>query len=233
MLSPLINIKKSIMNLSTDQRIIINSMLEFIFYSMATIFTLITLMLDVIWLENNINESSMTEIEQELALFIITLIFLRLAYLYQNQRNVHILIAGFFACMLIREFDVFLDLISHGSWVYIASSVAIIAVIATFRQPKLTMRQLAEYTRQPHYGFMMSGLICVLIFSRIFGMKLLWQNVLDDQYMRIVKNIAGEGLELFGYTLCFISTLLYRKYFIRSQQNQNEADKKRPSLETA
>ena len=88
--------------------------------------------------------------------------------------------------MLIRELDALFDLISHGSWVWFALATTIAALIAPLRHARQTLSQLAQYTRTP-YGMMISGLLAILVFSRLFGMHGLWYAVLDENYARVVK----------------------------------------------
>ncbi|HFT1457170.1 TPA: transporter, partial [Klebsiella pneumoniae] len=76
-----------------------------------------------------------------------------------------------------------------------------------------TLSQLAEYTRTPYYGMMISGLLAILVFSRLFGMHGLWYAVLEENYARVVKNTVEEGSESFGYMLCLTATLGYACYF--------------------
>ncbi|CDL60957.1 FIG00731417: hypothetical protein [Klebsiella pneumoniae IS39] len=54
---------------------------------------------------------------------------------------------------------------------------------------------------------MISGLLAILVFSRLFGMHGLWYAVLEENYARVVKNTVEEGSESFGYMLCLTATL--------------------------
>lgn len=47
----------------------------------------------------------------------------------------------------------------------------------------------------------------VLVFSRLAGMNYLWLTLLDDSYIRTIKNLAEEGTELLGYSLLAYSAL--------------------------
>ncbi|MDK8008716.1 transporter, partial [Escherichia coli] len=89
---------------------------------------------------------------------------------------------GFFLAMLIRELDALCDLISHGSWVWFALIAALAALINPLIHYRQTMEQLTQYTRTPGYGMLISGLLAILVFSRLFGMQGLWQAILDDGY---------------------------------------------------
>lgn len=54
-----------------------------------------------------------------------------------------------------------------------------------------------------------TGLLIVLVFSRLFGMNALWENLMLDGYNRVVKNMAEEGCELLGYSLCTLASVRY------------------------
>ncbi|VTN72574.1 putative transport protein [Klebsiella variicola] len=84
--------------------------------------------------------------------------------------------------MLIRELDGLFDLLSHGSWVWFALLTTVGSLLAPLRHLPQTLSQLAEYTRTPYYGMMISGLLAILVFSRLFGMHGLWYAVLDENY---------------------------------------------------
>ena len=129
------------------------------------------------------------------------------------MRYSNILIGGFFLAMLIRELDGLFDLLSHGSWVWFALLATVGSLLAPLRHLRQTLSQLAEYTRTPYYGMMISGLLAILVFSRLFGMHGLWYAVLDENYARVVKNTVEEGSESFGYMLCLTATLGYACYF--------------------
>lgn len=74
-----------------------------------------------------------------------------------------------------------------------------------------TLRGLADFVTHPGYGMMCAGLLCILVFSRLFGMSVLWQTLMLDGYNRVVKNMVEEGCELLGYGLCLLATLSYMK----------------------
>ncbi|HBN2794889.1 TPA: transporter, partial [Klebsiella oxytoca] len=139
----------------------------------------------------------------------IIVIHFLLAKQYKSMRYCNILIGGFFLAMLIRELDALFDLISHGSWVWFALIAALAALINPLIHYRQTMEQLTQYTRTPGYGMLISGLLAILVFSRLFGMQGLWQAILDDGYVRVVKNVVEEGSESFGYMLCLTASIGY------------------------
>lgn len=164
---------------------------------------------DVVWMSDEVHEASFTEITQEILLAVITFLFLYHARGPIEQRPVRILVAGFFACMLIRELDFLFDKISHGCWFWFALAVTAASVIAALRHPRFLISGLADFMRHPAWGMMIAGMLTILVFSRLFGMHELWQHLMPGDYNRIVKNMAEEGSELLGYTLCLFATLGY------------------------
>ncbi len=136
---------------------------------------------------NDIPEVSLTEVVQESVLAVIVLVHLLLARKYAHLRYSNILIGGFFLAMLIRELDGLFDLLSHGSWVWFALLATAGSLLLPLRHLRQTLSQLAEYTRTPYYGMMISGLLAILVFSRLFGMHGLWYAVLDENFARVVK----------------------------------------------
>lgn len=169
---------------------------------------ILAIYLDVSWLNNGIKEDSLTEISQEIILALIVGLYLWQAR-NPSRRSAMTLIAGFFLCMLIREMDFLFDLLRHGAWVWFALIAAAIAIGYNANKASAAVAQMVSFMRHPAYGMMLSGLLCVLVFSRLFGMHHLWQNIMLEGYNRIVKNMVEEGVELFGYALCFASTIWY------------------------
>lgn len=79
------------------------------------------------------------------------------------------------------------------------------------RHIEATVQGLAHFVTHPSYGMMCAGLLCILVFSRLFGMNSLWQMLMLDGYNRVVKNMVEEGCELLGYAFCLIAALGYLK----------------------
>ncbi|PRD14618.1 hypothetical protein [Pantoea coffeiphila] len=165
--------------------------------------------IDVVWMSDEVHEASFTEITQELILGVIVFLFIRHARDSVDQQPIRILVAGFFACMLIRELDFLFDKISHGSWFWFALAVTFASLIAALRHPRYLISGLADFMRHPAWGMMVAGMLTILVFSRLFGMNELWRHLMPDGYNRTVKNMAEEGSELLGYTLCLFATLGY------------------------
>lgn len=164
---------------------------------------------DAIWFNDFVHENSLTEIIQESILLVLALLFFVHAKKSPALRYSSVLIGGFFTCMLIRELDFAFDQIFHGSWVWFALFTAIVCLSYALNHKEKALEGLVAFMRHPAYGMMLSGLLCVLVFSRLFGMHVLWEGLMLDGYNRLVKNMAEEGTEMFGYIICMLSGVWY------------------------
>lgn len=156
---------------------------------------------DFVLLNGQIGELSATEILQQLLLMVTSISFLYLAREKSEVKHAAILISAFFAVLFIRELDHLFDSIVHGAWVYPAILVAGSAIFYAFKNGKHTIDQLALILASPHMNLLVTGVMLLLVFSRLFGMGSFWQSVMGEHYIRDVKNIAEEGTELLAYCL--------------------------------
>ncbi len=188
---------------------IVKRLLLVVFCVLAVASGVLILFSDVIWFHDFVRENSFTEIVQESLLLALALLFFVHARKVPSRRYSSVLIGGFFTCMLIRELDFAFDGLAHGSWVWFALFTAVACISYALRNKQKTLEGIAAFMRHPAYGMMLSGLLCVLIFSRLFGMHQLWEGLMLDGYNRLVKNMVEEGTEMFGYILCMLSTVWY------------------------
>ncbi|MDV5139911.1 hypothetical protein [Chimaeribacter arupi] len=197
--------------MSSDFYTILRALRHFVLCAVVIALFSSLLFVDVIWLHNFVKEISMTEIAQEGLLAGTVLVFFLLARRYPAWRYGFVLLGGFLTTMLIRELDAVFDLIKHGCWVYVAVAVTLACLIAAATHLRSTLAGLACFVRARSYGMMLCGLLCILLFSRLIGMHVIWSHVLLDGYDRTAKNVVEEGVELFGYTLCFLASLQFMR----------------------
>ncbi|MCV9878639.1 hypothetical protein [Brenneria izbisi] len=195
--------------MSKEVGIIVRSLLFSLMLAAVVGLVLLLIFVDVLVFHNDMREISVTEFSQELLLLLTGGLFLGMAIKSALYRGGYLLIAGFFFCLFIREIDFFLDGIAHGSWFYFAMLCAIGCIGYALWSRNSTLAGLAHFFQHPAYGYMVCGLLAVLVFSRLIGVNRLWLTLMNEGYVRTVKNMAEEGTELFGYTLCLISSVLY------------------------
>lgn len=159
----------------------------------------LALRIDFILLNGNVGEISVTEMLQQILLIIASGSFAYLAREKREVKHAALLISAFFGVMFIREMDFWFDKIAHGAWIVPALLVAGSAVFYAIKNGKRTIDQLALILASPHMNLLVTGVMLLLVFSRLFGMGSFWHNVMGDDYVRVVKNIAEEGTELLAY----------------------------------
>ncbi|MBD2804559.1 hypothetical protein ID852_02510 [Xenorhabdus sp. 42] len=189
---------------------LVRKLIFFILYALVISGVTGLLFLDVNYLHNGVLENSLTEISQELALLIIAVLLFYEATKNLILRPALVLMAGFFSCLLIRELDAYFDVIFfHGAWSWFAIPLALLCIGYAYKKGQKTLSGLVYFTRHQSYAMMACGLLCVLVFSRLFGMGSLWHGLMDEHFNRTVKNMVEEGCETFGYVLCLLATLWY------------------------
>lgn len=62
------------------------------------------------------------------------------------------------------------------------------------------LSQLDELVPTLAFGVLLAG-FATLVFARIFGSSQLWEVVMSDAYLRVVKQAAEEGTEVFALGL--------------------------------
>ncbi len=168
-------------------------------------------------------ETSMTELLQELYLFLTALIFFISGYRNQNYKAIAYLMCGGAMVALIREFDFYFDKIYHGAWFPFAIVFLLLTLFLVYHYKHQFLKNLKEFRTIPAYGIFISGILSVLIFSRLFGTKKVWRALFNvdslDVMQRWVKNAVEEGSELFGYTLLFIAAI---EFFIYTSKKKKQ-----------
>ena len=171
------------------------------------IVTNLALRIDFVLLNGNVGETSVTEMLQQLLLIVTSGTFAYLAIKKSEVKHAALLISAFFAVMFIRELDHWFDMIAHGAWAYPAIIIAVSAIFYAVKNGKRSLDQLACILASPHMSLLVTGLMLLLVFSRLFGMGSFWHNVMGDDYVRVVKNIAEEGTELLAYCLIAFASI--------------------------
>lgn len=167
--------------------------------------------IDIVVLDNGVGEISLTETTQEALILACALTFLRRAMHDARARGLLVLVGGFFLAMFIRELDYLFDNIAHGFWQLPMTTVALSSIVyARVGCRGTVLLPMAAFATSRPFAFMMTGLLIVLVFSRVFGSgSLLWQAVLGEHYSMQFRSAVQEGLELFGYLFIAYATALF------------------------
>jgi len=181
--------------------------LPFILISFLSAGVITAINIDYFYLENNLSERSLTEVFQQLLLLASMGIFSWSASKVEGSRTLFVLIAGFFACMLLRELDYYFDMIVHGFWFYPTIILASLVIAYAIKNNTTLVASVREFSQTNAYFNILVGLVIIMIFSRLFGSGTLWKEVMNDDYHHIYKTIIQEGLELFGYLFVFIGSV--------------------------
>ncbi len=181
--------------------VIRQALLEFVYLIVIMLSSVAVLYLEVFYLKSVDSEKSLIENVQCLYLAIISIIFLFYAFKHRKFRGGFILIGGFVLCMLIRENDQLSDKWFHGSWKYFASVVAVICIIYAVKNANTSLEGLCHFIKTKDYAIFVTGLIVVLIVSRLFGVGEIWTTIMRDDYINVVIKIVGEYGELANHTI--------------------------------
>lgn len=155
-----------------------------------------------------IKDASYTENLQETLLILSSAIFIYLAK--KKKSRGLLLVAGFFACMWIREWDAVFDDIFHGAWKYIAIPTAIGFTYFALREGmQKVWDDLAEFMKSKSYDIVVTGLIIVLIVSRLLGNRAIWMLMSGPDFKYVFKTFIEEGVELLGYMIIFTGSMHY------------------------
>ncbi len=176
----------------------------------------VCLYVDLKVLGNGVSEQSLTEILQVVFLFLSASSFVFIAAKKTEDRSFSLLAAAFFACMIVREMDAVFDLIAHGFWKYVAAPIAIIAIANGIKNSSSTLLGLSRFVRSQAGGLMLVAVAILLFYSRLIGMTIMWQSIMEDGYLRVVKNAVEETSELLGYSLILASSVRYLLHRLKS-----------------
>lgn len=200
---------KSIGN--SSRNFVLKSFAKFFGLALVTVFA-VGLMVALAYVDisaaGRIKDASYTENLQETLLVLSSIIFIYSAK--KNNKRGLLLVAGFFLCMFIREWDAVFDEIFHGAWKYIGIPTALGFTYWALREGiQKVWDDLAEFMDSKSYDIVALGLIIVLVVSRLLGNKAIWVLMSGVDFKYVFKTFIEEGVELLGYMTIFAGSLHY------------------------
>lgn len=200
-----------------DLRFVIKNFIYFLLYGVVCALVLGCIYLDIKHFKY-LPERGFVERAQELLICVSASVFLWLAW--KKNKSGLWLVGGFLACMFIRELDIVFDKIFHGAWAYVAIPVACLCVLKAWKNGvKVTIESLAEFMRTQAFTRLTTGLLTVMVFSRLIGYKPMWKLAMGKHYYWSVKFIVEEGTELFGYSIIFLAAVEYACYLLKQKED--------------
>ncbi|MBS5492370.1 MAG: hypothetical protein KHX35_08385 [Sutterella wadsworthensis] len=195
--------------MSNDLRVIVRGALQFLLGALVS-FGAFKL---YVWSAMHpLSPEAWVEVVQESILLFASLAFMVAAVRVREASGGLWLIAGFLMSLFIRELDCWFDYIRHGAWKYVFMLwLAILAWIIATRARDTVISGLAHFIKSRAWYLMLAGVTIVLVYSRLYGMKGLWELYAMGSCSTwpSIKSFSEESMELVGYTLIFFSGVLY------------------------
>lgn len=150
-------------------------------------------------------EDSYTEVAQESFLFLIVLIGWFASRKLSHFKTFILFLVVFAAVFFVREFNNYLsDNFFKGAWQVGVLIILIPSIIYFYKKRAQLKSDVLALKESAPFGIIMLGGIQLIVFSRIYGNKHIWMNFMDENYLRMIKEVSEESIELMAYTVIFI-----------------------------
>ena len=134
--------------------------------------------------------------------------------------------------MGIRETDAAWDVVSDGLWQVLVATVARAATAYAAADWRSTLRALGCFVSSRPGVRMITALGLLLVYSRLLGMGVIWEGLLDEQYLRVFKNAVEETTELLSYVLICAAGMTYAGRTMKRRYTRPELLPVRNDLES-
>ena len=165
--------------------------------------------------EGYFGEITLTEIFQEIILFILFVFYLFLGFKWRGIQPISNIVSLFFLVSFIREFNFLID-----SWIYPVLVVLAIIAWLVFRDFNKIKQATVTFFSQPASAWFFSGFLITYIFSRLFGRSSFWRLLYDESNYRLAKAATEEGIELLGVTIMLIAAIEFVVVFYAIMKNE-------------
>ncbi|MDJ0700837.1 MAG: hypothetical protein QNJ07_13365 [Woeseiaceae bacterium] len=176
------------------------------------------------------SEFSPIEIIQPLILAVCGLLMLRVALIYPPQRPLALAFGGLALMFLVRELDYFLDrYFVDNLWQVLIAIFGALLIVYVYRHRVRLRIALIRIWPSPGLTLLFAGAVILFAFVRLVGHEPLWQSILGDNYLRVIKLAVEEFIELSGYFLWLIGAFEYafQAHAMANAEPQPVAQRKR------
>jgi len=170
------------------------------------------------------SEFTSVEMLQNILLLFCVGVFAWIASRDRLRRPMAVGLAILFLIFLIRELDFFLDYyVLDNLWQVLAAALLSVAIVYGYRE----QHRFAQGWRRswPSAGLAMiiGGVILLIPFAQLLGHEELWQIILGERYIRVMKVVAEEMLELGAYALITLGSIEFLYAWSRLPRTRNIA----------
>lgn len=195
-------------------------------FAYSALMFIVALAIQFNFAEGQVKEDGLIEMSQEIVLLISSLLLIGFSSKAKNFKIFNLALAGFLGVHFVREFDFWLneDLFDKA-WQMISLVIVVLVLIMVVRNWKKLLLELSTISKTYGFAFFFSGLIILHVFSRLYGRKLIWIDLLRDshndyvisengekvielrEFMRPVKDASEESIELLAYSIILIGVV--------------------------
>jgi hypothetical protein len=153
------------------------------------------------------SEFSPVELLQNLLLLGCSGVFCWIALRDRLRRPMAVAIAAMFGACLIRELDFFLDFyLIDNLWQVLCALILTVALVYVGRNRDRFVQGWRRSWPSAGLALIIGGLILLVPYAQLMGHGPLWQNMMGDNYVRVVKVITEELIELGAYAMMAIGS---------------------------
>lgn len=159
--------------------------------------------------ENAIPTSELSPVEllQNILLLGSAGAFVWIAFRDRLRRPMALAFVALFATFLVRELDFFLDFyVVDNSWQVLCGLILSLALVYLGRNRDRLKQGWRRSWPSAGLALIFGGLILLIPYAQLMGHEPLWESLMGDRYIRSVKIIAEEFIELGAYALISIGT---------------------------
>ena len=167
------------------------------------------------------SEFSPVELLQNILLLICMIIF---SWIGSRDRLRCPMALGFcalFGVCLVRELDFFLDFyVADNLWQVVCATLLAVTIVYLGRHRQRFVNGLRRSWPSTGLAIIFSGFILLIPFAQLMGHDALWQQIMGDNYVRVVKVAAEEFIELGAYAIVTIGSFEFLYSWSRLPQTR-------------
>lgn len=145
-------------------------------------------------------ETGPVEILQTVLAMLAALIFLLAGRVDHTKAPCAVVLAAFIFCLVIREFDYFFDeYVFRHAWKIGVLLVLVSLTVYAIRNFREIGASLLEFTTLPSFGILLSGLLVLVVFSRLFGYGDFWEALFHDENCLATRQLVDAQTDNLVY----------------------------------